>query len=51
MKVIFPFADKESLRTLVSLEFLKGICCLFLSIKADMQFPSELKDPFIHVNS
>lgn len=51
MKVIFPFPERESLKTLVSFEFLNGIWVLFLSIKADMQCPNELREPLMHVNS
>lgn len=35
----------------MSLEFLNGMWVLFLSIKADIQCPKELKDPFMQVNS
>ena len=51
MNKILPLPLKESLRTLVNLEFLNGICVLFLSIKADMQCPKQDKLPLIDVNS
>lgn len=34
IKVILEFPERESERTLVNLEFLNGICVLFLSVKA-----------------
>jgi hypothetical protein len=37
MKLILPLPLRASLNTLVSLEFLKGICVLDLSMRADMQ--------------
>jgi len=51
MNVILPVPESESLRTLVSLEFLNGICVRFRSISAEMQCPNVLKDPFMQVNS
>ena len=51
MKLILEFPLKEDDRILVSLEFLKGMCVLCLSISADMQFPKLERDPFIHVSS
>ena len=51
MKVIFPVPDNESLKILVSLEFLKGMCVLFLSIRADIQCPSVDRLPLIDVSS
>ena len=37
INLIFPCPNNESLRILVSLEFLKGICVLVLSMRADIQ--------------
>lgn len=47
INAILLFPLKESLRTLVSLEFLNGICVLFLSIRADIQCPRHERDPLI----
>jgi hypothetical protein len=37
MNLILPWPSSESLSILVSLEFLKGMCVLDLSMRADMQ--------------
>jgi hypothetical protein len=47
MKVILAFPLSESLKTLVNLEFLKGIWVLFLSISAEMQWPRDDSEPLI----
>ena len=39
MNLILPWPSRESLRILVSLEFLKGMWVLDLSIRAEMQCP------------
>ena len=41
MNLILPLPNRESLRMRVSLEFRKGIWVLDLSIRAEMQWPSE----------
>ena len=51
INVILPFPLRESLKTRVNFEFLKGIWVLYLSINADMQCPKLDKDPFMQVNS
>lgn len=51
INLIFPCPSKESLSILVSFEFLKGICVLVLSMRADIQWPRHERLPFILVNS
>lgn len=51
MNLIFPWPINESLRILVSLEFLKGIWVLDFSIKAEIQWPKHERLPLILVNS
>lgn len=50
INLIFPWPKRESLRILVSFEFLKGIWVRDLSIKAEMQWPRHDKLPLILVN-
>ena len=51
MNVIFAEPLNESLSTLVSFELLKGICVLFLSCSAEMQYPKVDKLELIDVSS
>ena len=60
IKLIFEFPLNDDDKIRVSFEFLKGICVLDLSIRADMQFPKLYyfikwinldKDPLMHVSS
>jgi len=51
MNVIFEFPERESLRILVSFEFLKGMCVLRRSCKEEMQYPSVDKEVLIDVSS
>jgi len=51
MKLILPLPLKTSLKTLVSFEFLNGICVRLLSIKAEIQCPNVDKLPFIDISS
>lgn len=46
-----PFPKSESLRIRVNLEFRKGICALYFSIREEMQCPKQDKLPLILVNS
>ena len=48
---MFDFPLKEVYKTLVSLEFLKGIWVLYLSVKKFIQCPKLERDPFMHVSS
>ena len=50
MNLIFPCPSKESLRILVSFEFLKGICVLDFSISAEIHCPRHDKLPLILVS-
>lgn len=51
INIIWLFPLSESLRTLVNLEFLNGICTLFLSIRAETQCPKLDRDPLMQVSS
>jgi len=51
MNLILPCPSKESLKILVSFEFLKGMWVRVLSIKADMQCPKHERLPLMLVNS
>lgn len=51
MNLIFPCPKRESLRILVNFEFLKGMCVLDLSIRAEMQCPRHERLPLMLVNS
>ena len=51
MKRILPWPNRESLRILVSLEFLKGMWVRDLSISAEMQCPKQERLPLMLVNS
>jgi hypothetical protein len=51
INLIFPCPSKESLRILVNLEFLKGMCVLDLSINADIQWPKHERLPLMLVSS
>jgi hypothetical protein len=51
INLIFPCPNKESLRILVSFEFLKGICVLVLSMRAEIQCPRHERLPLMLVNS
>jgi hypothetical protein len=51
INLILPWPSRESLKMRVSLEFLKGICVLDLSIRAEMQCPRQDRLPFILVSS
>ena len=48
---MFDFPLKEVYKTLVSLEFLKGIWVLYLSVKEFIQCPKLERDPFMQVSS
>lgn len=48
---MFEFPLKEDYKTLVSLEFLKGIWVLYLSIKDVIHNPKLEREPFMQVNS
>ena len=50
INLIFPWPSNESLKILVSLEFLNGTCVLDFYIKADMQWPRHDKLPLMLVN-
>ena len=51
INLIFPFPRRESLKILVSFEFLNGIWVLDFSISAEMQWPKQDKLPLIFVSS
>ena len=50
INLIFPCPNKESLKIRVSFEFLKGMCVLDFSIKADIQWPKQDKLPLMLVS-
>lgn len=50
INLIFPWPSNESLKILVSLEFLNGTWVLDFYIKADIQWPRQDKLPFMFVN-
>ena len=51
MKRILPWPNRESLRILVNLEFLKGMWVRDLSMRAEMQCPKQERLPLMLVNS
>ena len=51
INLIFPCPIKESLKILVSFEFLKGIWVLDFSIKAEIQCPKQERLPLMFVSS
>ena len=51
INLIFPWPSRESLSILVSLEFLKGMWVLDLSISAEMQWPKLERLLLMLVNS
>ena len=50
INLILPCPSKESLKILVSLEFLNGMWVLDFYINAEMQWPRQDKLPLILVN-